>query len=83
MIYNFDYYKQLVSPNMYLCNPNLTPICALNGQNRELTLRFNDLSELTFRVYKSDTTDEKDFNLIATKRLIFIEKIGWFEITNV
>ena len=82
MIYNFDYYKQLVSPNMYLCNPNLTPICALNGQNRELTLRFNDLSELTFRVYKSDTTDEKDFNLIATKRLIFIEKIGWFEITN-
>ena len=50
MVHNFDYYKQLESPNMYLCNPDLKPICSLIGQERHLILRFNDLSELTFTV---------------------------------
>lgn len=82
MIHNFDYYKQLESPDMFLCNPDLKPICVLNGQDRHLILRFNDLSELTFRIDKTDIVDEKDYDRIKSKRLIFISGIGWFQITN-
>ena len=82
MVHNFDYYKQLESPNMYLCNPDLKPICSLIGQDRHLILRFNDLSELTFTVNKTDVVDEKDYNRIETKRLVYLENIGWFQITS-
>lgn len=79
---SFDYYKQVEKPNMYLCNPNQKPIGAVNAENRHLTLRFNDLSELTFTVPKIEGT-ERVYNRIETRRLIFVEQIGWFQITNV
>lgn len=79
MITSFDYYKQIESPIMYLCNPDKRPICVINGQNRNLTLRFNDLSELTFEV----DSDDDNYNLVESKRLVHIEKIGWFQITGV
>lgn len=82
MISSYDYYKQIESPNMYLCNPDRRFICALNGDNRHLVLRFNDLSELTFTVPKLKDT-ETYYNLIESKRLVFIEKIGWFQIVDV
>lgn len=82
MISSFDYYKQIESPNMYLCNPDQRPICAINGRDRHCVLRFNDLSELTFTVPKIAGTED-NYNLIETKRLIFVENIGWFQITNV
>ena len=82
MITSFDYYKQIENPDMYLCNPDQRFLCALNGQDRMLTLRFNDLSELTFTVPKIEGT-ENSYNLIETKRLVFVDKIGWFQITSV
>lgn len=81
MISSFDRYKQVESPDMYLCNPDKRLICAINGEDRHLTLRFNDLSELTFTVPKIKGT-ENNYNLIETKRLIFVDKIGWFQIEN-
>lgn len=81
MISSFDYYKKIESPNMYLCNPDKRPICALNAENRHLVLRFNDLSELTFSVTKI-SGDEDSYTLIETKRLIYVEKIGWFQIVT-
>ena len=82
MISSYDYYKQIESPNMYLCNPDKRFICALNGDSRHLVLRFNDLAELTFTVPKIKES-ELYYNLVETKRLIFLEKIGWFQITDV
>ena len=82
MISSYDYYKQIESPNMYLCNPDRRFICALNGDNRHLVLRFNDLSELSFTVPKLSGT-ETYYNLIESKRLIYVEKIGWFQIEDV
>ena len=79
---SFDYYKQVEKPNMYLCNPDRTPIGFVNSENRHLVLRFNDLSELTFTVPKITGT-EGVYDRVETKRLLFIEKIGWFQITNV
>lgn len=79
---SFDYYKKVEKPNMYLCNPDRTPIGFVNSENRHLVLRFNDLSELTFTVPKITGT-ESVYDRIETKRLLFVEKIGWFQITNV
>lgn len=79
MISSFDYYKKVESPNMYLCNPDKRPICALNAENRHLVLRFNDLSDLTFTVPKIEGAEES-YSLVESKRLIFVEKIGWFQI---
>ena len=79
---SFDYYKKVEKPNMYLCNPDRTPIGFVNSENRHLILRFNDLSELTFTVPKITET-RSVYDRIETKRLLFIEKIGWFQITNV
>ena len=82
MISSFDYYKKIESPNMYLCNPDKRPICALNAENRHLILRFNDLSQLTFTVPKIAGTED-NYALVESKRLLFIEKIGWFQIESV
>lgn len=82
MLASFNYFKQIESPNMYLCNPDLRPICTLNGRDRHVIIRFNDLSELTFIVDKTEDISEKDFNRIQTKRLIYLEDIGWFQITQ-
>ena len=79
MISKFDYYRQIENPNMYLCNPDKRFISAVNAENRHLVLRFNDLSELTFTVHKN-ICKEEDYNRFATKRLIFLDNIGWFQI---
>lgn len=79
MISSFDYYKQIENPDMYLCNPDKRFLCALDGENRHLILRFNDLSELTFTVPKM-IEKENEYNLVEAKRLIFVDKIGWFQI---
>lgn len=79
---SFDYYRQIEKPNMYLCNPDQTPICTILGENRHIALRFNDLSELTFTVSEIENV-ENSYNLLETKRLVFVEGIGWFQITNV
>lgn len=81
MISSFDYYKKIENPNMYLCNPDRRPISALNAENRHLVLRFNDLSELTFTVPKIEGLEDS-YALVESKRLIFIEKIGWFQIES-
>lgn len=79
---SFDYYKQLESPVMYLCSPNKKYITAIDANDRHLILRFNDISELSFSVTYGDKTRQY-YNLIETKRLVFIEGIGWFQITSV
>lgn len=79
MISSFDYYKKIENPNMYLCNPDKRPICALNAEDRHLVLRFNDLSDLTFTVPKIKG-NEDNYALVESKRLIYVEKIGWFQI---
>lgn len=78
---NFDYFKRVESPEMYLCNPDQKEIGALVAQNRHLILRFNDLSTLTFTAPRIEGTEDI-YDRIETRRMIFIENIGWFQITN-
>ena len=79
---NFDYYQKIEKPNMYLCNPDRTPIGFVNSENRHLVLRFNDLSELSFTAYRLEGIEDI-YDRLETKRLLFVDNIGWFQITNV
>ena len=85
----FDYYHNLEKVELRLCNPDGRELFPLPGRNRNLTLRFNDLSELTFevdsKVALSDgsVVDLEVYDYIQTKRLVFATNIGWFQISNV
>ena len=85
----FNYYHNLERVELWLCNPDGRELFPLPGKNRNLDLRFNDLSELTFDVDSKITlSDNKTINLeaydyIRTKRLIYATNIGWFQISAV
>lgn len=84
----FDYYRNLEDVQFYLCNPDMAEISAIVATNRSVTLRFNDLSEGTFEApkYYTDSSGNKIefpyYARIETKRLIKMDKIGWFQITQ-
>ena len=85
----FDYYHNLEQVELRLCNPDGRELFPLPGKSRNLTLRFNDLSELTFEVDSkitlSDGTvvDLEAYDYIQTKRLVYATNIGWFQISGV
>lgn len=85
---SFDYYKNMQDATLYLCNPDRSLLGTLYATNRNLTLRFNSLSELTFDVPKYITNanggmiEHPYFERVATKRLIKVDKVGWFRITE-
>ena len=85
----FDYYHNLEKVDLYLCNPDGRELFPLPGKSRNLTLRFNDLSELTFEVDSKATlsngtvVDLDAYDYIQTKRLVYATNIGWFQISGV
>lgn len=85
----FDYYRNLDQVELRLCNPDGRELFPLPGKNRNVALRFNDLSELTFEVDSTivlssgETVDLDAYDYIQTKRLIFATNIGWFQISSV
>ena len=89
MNFTFDYYKNLEQIDLELCNPDGKELFFLPGRERRLTLRFNDLSELTFQVDSKITAidgtqiDLEAYDYIEVKRLIYATNIGWFQISDV
>lgn len=85
----FDYYHNLEQVDLFLCNPDGRELFPLPGKSRNLTLRFNDLSELTFEVdskitLSNNTVVELEaYDYIQTKRLVYATNIGWFQISGV
>lgn len=85
---NFNYYHNLESPEMYLCNPDGKELYVIPGVNRNLKLRFNDLSELSFDVYSrmtgadGNTIPFEGYEYVSGLRLIFVTDIGWFQIKD-
>lgn len=88
MEFLFDHYKKIKDPTLYLHNPDMKPISAIKARNRNFVLRFNDLSELTFEAPKYEKSKDGTmfelpyYSRLATKRLIKIDEIGWFQITQ-
>lgn len=90
MDFSFNYYHQLDDVELYLCNPDGRELYVINAQDRKVTLRFNDLSNLTFtapsQLTQADGTiieEVEYYKLLETMRLIYATNIGWFKITAV
>lgn len=85
----FDYYHNLESPDLFLCNPDGRELFPVVGTERTLTLRFNDLSELSFTCYSITTSSSGAdvpfayYDWLQTRRLVFLERVGWFIIKKV
>lgn len=95
----FDKLNRYEVPNFTLCNPGsvyrdgaltkvVGPIC--NTSDEEIEFNFNSTSTLSFRVckLKNDDTPEvtfvnKIYADIMNRRLIFVDDIGYFIITDV
>lgn len=82
-------YKDLKDIDILLCNPNLSELCTIIPSQANVTLRLNDLSDLSIEVPKYISGNntkkkiQKCYDLIETKRLVYVAKIGWFEIVSV
>ena len=84
----FDYYHNLEQVELRLCNPDGRELFILPGKNRNLKLRFNDLSELVFDVDSTITLSDGNvvnleaYDYIQTRRLVYATNIGWFQISS-
>lgn len=99
MIVNFDKLNRLETPKMTLCNPGsqcingkLTRVVGVltNTEAEEIVFNFNATSELNFRINNITTgdtaNDEYLYSLyrgVQNRRLIFVDDIGYFCITDV
>lgn len=85
-MFSFDYYDQSVVPNFTLCNPDETPLFNLGTiTDRKFELRYNTQSTLTFTA-PSKTGDDEDtdyYDWLEYRRLVFVENIGNFMITDI
>lgn len=94
----FDSLNRFEVPKLYVCNPGcifdecLTNVegCLSDTSDEELVLNFNATSELNFRAYRIIRNDAEldryTYNLyskLQNRRLIYVEDVGFFVITQV
>ena len=86
----FNYYRQLEDVELYLCSPDRRELFPIFATDRQVALRFNDLSEITFNVpatvslSNGEKIDEVEYyDYIETHRTIKAKDIGWFKIKSV
>lgn len=88
MISFFDVYDKYEIPSIILVNPDGTQLYEIGqAYDRKLNLRYNALSELTMSVpayIKNGTTSASVvyYPLLVSRRLIYVENIGYFVITG-
>jgi hypothetical protein len=89
MNFAFDKFNQYEIPSYILCNPDKSQLYAMGDLfDRQLKLRFNSLSEITFTAKSKITSNNVEidtpyFELLDYRRLVYIEDIGYFMITQI
>lgn len=99
MIARFDSLSRLEIPKFYVCSPGsvcndgvLSNVIGILSDTceEELVLNFNSMSELNFRIYKTARYNNEDteyiyklYKSLQNRRMIFLDDIGYFIITNV
>lgn len=85
MYQNFDFWNRHEIPMIWLCNPDKSKIGSLKPAfDINLTLRFNQTSEMTLSFPKHIESTRLDiYDSIESKRLIFIENLGYFLIHGI
>lgn len=99
MIVKYNSLDKTETPILTLCNPGstynngyLTNVVGIltDCEAEEIVFNFNAISELNFRINKveRETSTENNsikelYNAVKNRRLIFIDGIGYFSITNI
>lgn len=98
MIVKYDSLERFEKPKLTLCNPGakyeggyLTRVLGTlsDYDSEEIVFNFNSTSDLNFRIYKVEHDDpERDahsrflYDAVRNKRLIFVDNIGFFVISE-
>lgn len=98
MIVKYDSLNRFEKPKLTLCNPGakyengyLTRVLGTlsDYDSEEIVFNFNSTSDLNFRIYKVEHDDAERnahaaflYNAIQNRRLIFVEDIGFFVISD-
>jgi hypothetical protein len=82
---SFDYFNIAETPNFILCNPNKDELYSLGGiSERKLSAKFNTLSEISFRADEYvDNIYMEYYPYLVQRRLVYVETIGYFIISDV
>lgn len=93
MVVNFDRFSRFEKPNFYVCNPGCVYQDGLLSNtlgildmthDEQLVFNFGSTSQLDFRVYQHDKEGfPKQFESLKNRRLIYLDGIGFFVITEV
>lgn len=95
MIVKFDSLNRMEKPVLTLCNPGsvcggsvLTNVVGIlaDHYDEEVIFNFNASSEFNFRIYLPDSKDSHlrtMYESVVERRLIFVENIGYFMITDI
>lgn len=81
----FDKYNLYEIPGFFLCQPSGEELFSLGGIfDRRFKPRYNSLSELSFTApYQIDGVQTDYYSSLLYKKLVLLEDIGYFMITNV
>jgi len=84
-IITYDFFNLPEIPTFILCNPNKEELFALGAIiERKYSAKFNALSELSFKAYEYvDDILMPYYDHLRHKRLVYVENIGYFMITDV
>lgn len=99
MIARFNSYREFETPMLYVCAPGCKYVDGMltntsgiltDVSDIEIIPTFNATSELNFRCYRVNREDAEEnahfyslFRSLRNRRLIYVEDIGFFVITNV
>ena len=86
MISDFNYFNQPEQPILTLCNPDDTELGVItNAEDVSLSIRFNDISDLSYKIYQNDDEDYNDrvYNKHIERRQVNVAGVGYFIITGV
>lgn len=95
MIYTFDYFDRYEQPELVLCRPNDQEIGVIsNFEGLSSKICFNEISEISYTIYKSDEYYEDETGKIdesapniyrehLERRQVHVLGIGYFIITDI
>ena len=85
MLAKYDKFNKKRRPAIILCNPNNSQLYSLVGiKDTQITLRYNDVSEFSFKAYSHrNGRSNAYYKLLTSRRRVLIKDVGMFIITKV
>lgn len=85
MLAKYDKFNKKRRPAIILCNPDGSQLYSLVGiKDTQITLRYNDVSEFSFKAYShGNGRSNAYYKLLTSRRRVLIKDVGMFIITKV